>query len=254
MSDHDAFSKANSEKDTPSDQGGEPSAAPNSAEPNLQIGSEFIGEGKKYATVDDAINSIAPAQEHISNLEKEMGELREELTKRESAQEILNRIDASNSGKDTPSAGLDKEAVAQLVNETVSQRDTQRVLDANKSEVNDKLTTIFKDKAGEVVSNKARELGVSVEYLQSTAEQSPKAFYQIMGLTDKSYSKKQESINLKSDVDTSNLKDNLSGSIQYGTYKYYQALRKENPGNYYTVEVQRNLHKHAKELGDNFYK
>lgn len=249
MSDSDAFSTNN-----PLDPNGKPSAAPNSAEQNPSVGSEFIGEGKKYATVDDAINSIAPAQEHILNLEKEMGELREELTKRSAAEEILNRIDsASNSGQDTPAAGLDKEAVAQLVNETVSQRDAKKILDVNKKEVNDKLAEVYKDKAKEVVSNKARELGVSVEYLQSTAEQSPKAFYQMIGLSNNS-SNENESMNFQSEVNTQNLEKNLSGSIQHGTYKYYQALRKENPSKYYTVEVQRDLHKHAKELGENFYK
>lgn len=249
MSDHDAFSN---NENVPSDPNGQPSATPNSAEQNPSVGSEFVGEGKKYATVDDALNSIAPAQEHISNLEKEMGEMREELTRRESAQEILNRIDASNSAKDTPIAGLDKEAVAQLVNETVSQRDAKKILDANKREVNDKLNSIYGDKSGEVVNNKAKELGVSVEYLQNTAEHSPKAFYQMVGLSDKSPS--NESMNFNSDVNTQNLEKNLSGSIQHGTYKYYQALRKDNPSKYYTVEVQRDLHKHAKELGEGFYK
>ena len=250
MSDNDAFSKDNNSS---LDLGEQQSATPNSAEQNPNMGSEFVGEGKKYATVDDALKSIAPAQEHISNLEKEMGELREELTKRDSAQEILNRIDASNSAKDTPTAGLDKEAVAQLVNETVSRMDSNKILDANKREVNDKLNSIYGDKSNEVVSTKAKELGVSVEYLQSTAEQSPKAFYQMVGLTDKSESK-DNSMNFNSDVNTENLQKNLSGSIQHGTYKYYQALRKDNPSKYYTVEVQRDLHKHAKELGDNFYK
>ena len=247
MSDHDAFSN----KEVTSDQDVKPSATPNSAEQNPSVGSEFVGEGKKYATVDDALNSIAPAQEHISNLEKEMGEMREELTRRDSAQEILNRIDASNSAKDTPIAGLEKESVAQLVNETVSQRDAKKILDANKREVNDKLNSIYGDKSGEVVNTKAKELGVSVEYLQSTAEHSPKAFYQMVGLSEKS---SNESMNFNSDVNTQNLEKNLSGSVQHGTYKYYQALRKDNPSKYYTVEVQRDLHKHAKELGEGFYK
>ena len=38
--------------------------------------SEFVGEGKKYGTVEAALASIVPAQQHISTLEQENNELR----------------------------------------------------------------------------------------------------------------------------------------------------------------------------------
>ena len=50
---------------------------------------EFVGEGKKYQTVEDALKSIPHAQSHIQKLEEEMKQAREELAKRKAAEELL---------------------------------------------------------------------------------------------------------------------------------------------------------------------
>lgn len=52
---------------------------------------ELVGQGKKYATLDDAIKSVPHAQTHIAKLEQEAAQLREELQK-ERQQKICSQI------------------------------------------------------------------------------------------------------------------------------------------------------------------
>ena len=41
---------------------------------------DLVGENKKYKTVEDALKSVAPAQAHISKLEAELAQLKEQIT------------------------------------------------------------------------------------------------------------------------------------------------------------------------------
>ena len=42
---------------------------------------EFVGQGIKYQSVEDALSSVPHAQKHIQTLESELAEVKEELVK-----------------------------------------------------------------------------------------------------------------------------------------------------------------------------
>ena len=77
-------------------------------EPDL---SEWIGEGKKYKTQEDALKSVPHAQKHIQNLEEsysslqaELEALRAEAQKREGMEEVLKRLEQRESQATEPQA------------------------------------------------------------------------------------------------------------------------------------------------------
>ena len=51
---------------------------------------DLVGEGKKYSSAEEALRSVPHAQQHIKTLEEEMAELKEELSKRKTTQELLD--------------------------------------------------------------------------------------------------------------------------------------------------------------------
>src|SRR6056300_1950642 len=94
--------------------------------PKFEIPTEaqdFVGEGKKYKSAEDALRSVPHAQEHIKTLEDEMAQLKEELTKRKTAAELLDEMKSGiQPTEETPhGVEFDQDRLMQLVNQTIEQ-------------------------------------------------------------------------------------------------------------------------------------
>jgi len=159
---------------------------------------ELVGDGKKYASIEAALASIPHAQNHIKTLEteqaaakaklakfeQEVAELRAEQEKTDKLDTILAKIEASRSTPSDPQAvGVDASEISRLVKTTLSEVQESAVKVANQQAANDKMLELFGEKAAEVVANKAKDLGIGIDFLQSTAQRSPKAFFELMGVT-----------------------------------------------------------------------
>lgn len=212
---------------------------------------ELIGEGKKYKSLEDALKSIPHAQTHISSLEREMAELREDLAKRLSAEEVLKKIQERDKApeKENTTPTLDTDTLKNLVKDTYKEMTAEEKARANVLKVDGKMKEVYGDKAREIIATKAEELGVTVDFLASTAATSPQGFFKLVGLEDKKAA--PTNTERHGSVNTETL--NTETAEQY-TYKWFQKLRKENPREYYKPDVQRLLHKKAAEMGDAFYK
>lgn len=155
--------------------------------PSIQIPEAvqgFVGEGKKYATPEDALQSIPHAQHHIERLEEEMASLREDLSKRAAVEDVLAEI--NKKPVDTPSEQpLTQEQLDALIDNRLATKEAQTIAQANTSEVVNKFIGIYgdKDKAVEVYTQKAADLGIPVETINNLAATSPKAVYELFGMT-----------------------------------------------------------------------
>lgn len=145
---------------------------------------ELIGEGKKYKTVDDALRSVPHAQQHISTLEQQMEDLNKEVARRRAAEEILEEV-RNQRGQEQPAATTpdaspaSEKDVEQLVESMLDRRLTAREQEAsvkqNQQSVVSGLTEKYGEKAEEVYTQKAEELGVPVSFLDDIAAKSPQA-------------------------------------------------------------------------------
>lgn len=148
---------------------------------------DMVGEGKKYASVEAALASIAPAQGHISKIEQENAELRQKVAEAIAVEEVYKKLTEANtnSGVTPPVAGLDEASVAALVAKQLADRDANAVRVANESRVRDALVGKYGDKAKEVYEAKAKELGVGVDFLNEVVRRSPKAAEELFGVKQK---------------------------------------------------------------------
>jgi hypothetical protein len=150
----------------------------------------------KYSSVDEALKGAAHAQtyiqeltEKLNKLEAESTQYKTELEKRQSVEETLARLTASqDQGKEATASpqGLDEGKVQQLIQQQLTATQQAAIASENVKTVNDKLVAQFGDKAGEQVQSKAKELGLSVERLQEMSKESPKAVLQLFNLTQSS--------------------------------------------------------------------
>lgn len=177
---------------------------------------ELVGAGKKYATVDAALKALPHAQTHISKLEQELAELREEVTKRKTTQELLDEIKSGiPQGETAPKDGLNQDTVVQLVEKVLSQKEKQQVATSNVSKVVGKFREVFGDKAEAQYNRIAEEAGLSVQALNQLAATSPQAVIKLAGLVGNTPATPGKT---RSDVNTAALSPNgnseLSAKVQ----------------------------------------
>lgn len=146
---------------------------------------ELVGEGKKYATLDKALESIPHAQQHIARLEQEAAELRQKQAEAIAVEEVYKKLmesmDKENDVTHRTPAGLDEASVLAIL----EKRDAEAVAKANVARVKDALVGKYGEKAQEMYETKARELGVSTAFLNEVVRKSPKAAEELFGIKPK---------------------------------------------------------------------
>lgn len=152
---------------------------------NLLTGIKNENGQPKYDSVPKALEGLAHAQAYIPQLKAELSQrdqeiarLREELNKRESVEDVVSRLTATqreNESQGTPPAtsGLNEEAVLQLVQKALGQQKAYDQAAQNQAQVQQALTSKFGEKAHEAVKAKASELGISPQKLGQLASESP---------------------------------------------------------------------------------
>lgn len=169
-----------------------PPASPDTPKPNQpQLPpevAEFIGEGKKYASMEDALRSIPHAQKHIQTLEEEAKHIREQLEAQRTLKEMLEEA-RSTQPQETPkeptAPTFDPANLSQIVNQTIEQREAQQRAKANIATVVSTFETKFGDKAEEVYEALAKENGLSLSSLNQLASTSPVALLRLAGIDNK---------------------------------------------------------------------
>lgn len=146
---------------------------------------EFVGEGKKYASVEDALKSVPHAQNHIQKLEAELQQLREEVTKRKTTEELLAELKSGVPHEEKPSAvEIPQDKLIGTVEQIISQREAAKKAEQNVDFVISKMTASFGEKAKEKFITVAQESGLTIQQLNKLSETSPMAVLKLAGLAE----------------------------------------------------------------------
>lgn len=224
---------------------------------------QLVGEGKKYANVNEAVKALAHAQTFIETLKGDNAHLKNELQSRITMEEFLERSNRSNSANPpseppvTPPtstgnvpSGLSKDEVMQIAIEAMKAETTKATRERNVTETLGKLQEAFGDDYKAKVSEKAKELGVGTEFLSSLAGQSPKAFLELVGAN-------KAPARVDSGFVPPPTRQVSTGAPQGSNVRnkaYYDNLRRTNLNEYLSARVQSQMSKDAFALGEAFYK
>lgn len=224
----------------------------------------LVGDDKKFKTPDDLARAKFESDRVILAREREMAELREELAKRKTTEELFEQIKQRTppverqATEDQPPAvtpPLTDEDLAARIRAITQQDSVAQRTQKNLEDVTAGLVELYgdEDKANEVVKRRAQELGVPVTFLEDVAKQGPTAFFATLGVQ----SPKGTPGAPRSDVNTASFSENRGGP-KPGTYGYYQALAKTmKPEEYFSPRIQNQLMKDAfaaEARGEDFYK
>lgn len=191
---------------------------------------EFVGTGKKYASVAEVYKAFPHAQKHISTLEDENKQLKEELTRRQAAEDVLNalqqRMETPSQTQEQPSVNSLQDIQA-LVRQELERDKAASISMANQHEVVNKFTQLYGDKAQTQFEQLAKDLSVPITYLNNLAATSPKALYKLAGIehSKNTYSGKLESdLNIQQNIQEQN--DKIVVSLNGGAREDAAAIRK----------------------------
>jgi hypothetical protein len=136
---------------------------------------DLVGEGKKYSTAEEALRSVPHAQEHIKTLEEEMAQMKEELSKRKTTQELLDELKSGVQpvANTTQETGLNQDTIMELVNNTLKQNEQKKTAQANASQVANKFTEKYGSNAETVYNSLAQDLSLTPQKLNELAASSP---------------------------------------------------------------------------------
>jgi hypothetical protein len=213
--------------------------------------SELVGEGKKFRTVEDLEKGKTESDSFIEQLKGENAGLRKDLDERMTTAEALEKIreeNASHTPSENTTPGLDTDAVTNLVEKTIEQKDFAKIAAQNIAEVDQKMKALYGEKAKEVFEQKAAAIGLSSEYLQDVASKSPSAFFNVLGLEVKKSGGVAPVVtqgDLRSEVE-------MTPSVVEHSWAWFETLRKDNPIKYWKPETQNILFKARMEQGDKF--
>jgi hypothetical protein len=218
---------------------------------------EIVGEGKKFKSPEALAEAKLEADRTIAARNEELERHREEIRRQAAEIELLKRpreplAQEPPKAADRPVVDEPNIDLASRIREELRQAQEEDIQAQNIRSVASRLTEVYgsPDKAREVVVAKAEELGLSVEFLQSVASKSPKAFFAQLGLTD---APSQNQNSSRSDVNTAALANTSSSAPKQGSYASYETMRKENPKRYFSAEIQNQMFVDAKRLGDAFF-
>ena len=218
---------------------------------------QLVGEGKKYSTPEELAKAYFNANGFIDHLKTESGQLREELDKYMTLEDILKTQQVTKQKApevvdpvetppvEAPKVGVEaEEDLGAKVRKILNEENETRTVTANLDKVTARIMDVYgdADKAGAEVSRKAAELGLSTQFLLDVAAKSPKAFYDLVGLTEV---KPTPTSGPKGDINTSALRSSNPGNAKPNTYAYFEVIRKENPRAYFSAKLQNEMFKQA---------
>lgn len=214
---------------------------------------DLVGEGKKFKDVDALVKGKVEADAYIENLKREINELKNTVSNTSAVQTEVERLkeemkslrEAGSQSRDGTRPALSESQVKALVENTISQSETTRIVNQNIREANDRLVQHFGtlDKAQAAVKAKAMELGVSLDFLRDTAGKSPLAFMNTLGIFNSTGATQDIVID---NVVNTGVQLDTSGQLKPGTKAYFDKIRNENKSEYFSSDVQQQIWKAVK--------
>jgi hypothetical protein len=218
---------------------------------------ELVGDGKKFATVEDLAKGKQEADTFIEQLKGEMAGLRSDLDQRVTSTALLEEIrkereaqlqQSADAAQGNTSPQLDQGDITNLVNQTIEQREVQQTATGNILSVDTKMKEMYGEKAQEVMLQKAKASNISVEFLQDIASKSPEAFYNVLGITEQ---KTPTTPMTTGSVSTTGLAATQTTTLG-DSWADFEKMRREQPKQYWKPETQQRLFRAKQEQGNTF--
>lgn len=226
---------------------------------------ELVGEGKKFKDPQSLAKGKMQSDMFIQKLQGELRELRERQKETTSVQELVeqvrkltSRTNDSEPGNTNPdderdqnNNELSEDKLRELISQHLEADKSASKRKQNLESVKKTLESTWGSGYAKILKDRADELGVTPDYLNSMAAEQPKVFLRTIGLDSEQKASGDLFNPPRSSVNTASLGSANNGSKK--NFAFYEKMRKENPKEYSSARVQNEMFAQAKTLGDDFY-
>lgn len=226
---------------------------------------ELVGEGKKFANVEELARGKEEADKFIEQLKEElkmtrnqMVQLEEKASKSETVHDLVEAVKRANSHEENSgrNQAISEDKLQEMVNSILDGRHEKQTRLANYQQANQAVLDKFNgdiEAARAYTAERAKQLGISTDRLKALGEESPSAFKQLMEVNHRTGSQGVAGIEgAKRDGPSYDYrKDVIDG---HHTKAYYDKLKAElGPSKYWNdTKIQGQYVKDAVALGDRF--
>lgn len=145
---------------------------------------------QKYRDLQTALTALKSSQEYIPQLKTEKERLEQELRKMQEENSRLRAVEETvtkltqqpNQQTTTQTQSIDPDAIVNLVNQTLTQKEQESLKKQNLGAVVAKMQEAFGAEAEKKFYSKASELGMAVEDINTLAAKSPTAVLELFGI------------------------------------------------------------------------
>jgi len=224
---------------------------------------QLVGEGKKFETVEDLAKGKLEADAFIERLEGENKLTREQMTdleikaqKQHTISELIDSVKQANEqGIKEGNQPISKDDLSNMVKSIMEGESEAQTKANNRKQANqavlDKVNGDV-EAARSYVAERAKQLNIPVEKLQSLSEESPTAFQTLM---DVNQSTGSQGITAIPGAQTGSMQSERETVIDgHKTKAYYDNLKREMGSSVYwnDSKIQGQYYKDAVALGDRF--
>jgi hypothetical protein len=143
------------------------------------------GDRQKYTSVEDALKSITPAQEHINRLEAENAELKRKAEEAKTIEELMSKLESETKVDQPVGQTFDESKVAALIEAQLERKQQESVSRQNTEAVMKAFQERYGEKASEAYNQMAQEAGLTSDMLKNLAATSPKVVLKLAGFDSK---------------------------------------------------------------------
>ena len=215
-------------------------------------------KGESFKDPQVLAKSKLESDKYITELERQIKELREDLNKEETSKKLLEELQSRRqnptNANSVPTTGgpnpsntqpeISEDVIKRLVEQTLTARENQNTAAQNTKIVQEQLLERYGTEAKTFVENKAKELGITMERLSGLASESPTAFMTLLG-----ESKPEPKPIVSGTINTSSTSFTTPTERNWA---YYQKLRRENKPLYFSPQTQKQMMSDKMRLGDKF--
>lgn len=199
----------------------------------------LVGEKQKYKSAEELAKAYVNADEFINTLKAENARLREEANKAKTIDEVLDRLNKTTTSSDnsptTTQNTFDESKLADLVKNTLTKQEQEKIREANLLEADRKMKEKFGEKALEVFKQKA-DTPSKRQVMQELAAVDPNAFVNLFVTTDGG-STTPPSTGSVNTLATGN----TSARASEWSQEWLKEVRTKEPSKYWSAEFQYQL-------------
>lgn len=226
---------------------------------------ELVGEGKKFATVEELARGKAEADKFIEQLKEELNMTREQMvsleekaSKSDTVHDLVEAVKRANNHEEDSgrNQSISEDKLQEMVTSIMDGRHEKQTRLANYQAANQAVLDKFNgdvEAARAYTAERARQLGITTDKLKALGEESPSAFKQLMEVSHRTGSQSVSSLDgTNTNGPTySNKPEVIDG---HHTKAYYNKLKAEvGPAKYWNdTKIQGQYTKDAVALGDRF--